>query len=78
MLRCLEESIKAILDSDMKIKDSSDEPSSSSSLASKEPPMLVKVTQKEGQGQVKRRLESDSESDTEVYTRKKTCQLGIQ
>lgn len=30
--------------------------------------MLVKVTQKEGQGQVKRRLESDSESDTEAYT----------
>lgn len=30
--------------------------------------MLVKVTQKEGQGHAKRKLESDSESDTEEYT----------
>lgn len=71
MLRCIEDSIKAILGSDMKIKDSpssSPEPSSSSGLTAREPLMLVKVTQKEGQGHAKRKLESDSESDTEEYT----------
>lgn len=81
MLRCIEDSIKAILGSDMKIKDSpssSPEPSSSTGLTAREPLMLVKVTQKEGQGHGKRRLESDSESDTEEYTRKKICTLGVQ
>ncbi|XP_052681222.1 tripartite motif-containing protein 75-like isoform X3 [Crassostrea angulata] len=81
MLRCIEDSIKAILGSDMKIKDSpssSPEPSSSTGLTAREPLMLVKVTQKEGQGHGKRRLESDSESDTEEYTRKKICTLGMQ
>lgn len=47
---------------------SSPEPSSSTGLTAREPLMLVKVTQKEGQGHGKRRLESDSESDTEEYT----------
>lgn len=77
MLKCLEDSIKAILDSDIKNKDSSSSssprPSSSSSLPSKEAPIVVKVKHKEGH--VKRRLESDSESDTEGHIGKKKCEL---